>query len=375
MTKKSKLVLAMASMLGITAGATAVSGFAWFTTTKSATVDITNIGVYSKSSALNVTLKSADEGCTDSTATPSSASDINLVGAVAAAKTETILSDGTATVTLAQYPSAKPTLIQVGGEDKTSTTTWTTNTKTLTLAEAPAAQTVISVTYTPYAALTDVSSVDGQNIYKPTWTASGEGRYATAIPAASEGYIQFTMTLKASGASPLKVFLNKPNITAASGSTADTSAAAITRVALIEDDDQNPLTANTTKLVLQNSLSSNKGIDSSFAGSVNCRLDGTANPNDGWDLSLLTATVDSDIYAVPNATDKSNMSEAPEIDTAAKKALSNYVTTVAAGGQTDIIVSIWLEGTCGNTGSGPNGSFADSPENGMISVSLPLIAF
>ena len=46
MTKKSKMTLALASMLGITAGATAVSGFAWFATTKSADIDITNIGVY-----------------------------------------------------------------------------------------------------------------------------------------------------------------------------------------------------------------------------------------------------------------------------------------------------------------------------------------
>ena len=111
MTKKSKLVLAMASMLGITAGATAVSGFAWFTTTKSATVDITNIGVYSKSSALDVTLKAGLVGCTDDN---SGSGDINLVGAVGAAKTETILSDGTATVTLSQYPSVKPTAISVG---------------------------------------------------------------------------------------------------------------------------------------------------------------------------------------------------------------------------------------------------------------------
>ena len=369
MTKKSKMTLALASMLGITAGATAVSGFAWFTTTKAATVDITNIGVYSKSSALDVTLKSADEGCTDSTVDPSSSGDINLVGAVGAAKTETILSDGTTTVTLSQYPSVKPTVIQVGGVDKTTGTTWTENTKTLTLEEAPAAQTPITVTYTPYAALTDVSSIDGQHIYKPTWTASGEGRYATAIPAASEGYIQFTMTLKASGASPLKVYLNQASITAASASDADTSAAAITRVAFVE--------GSTTQLVLQNNIASpnNKGINETFAATENCRLDGGAGANDGWDLSLLDATVSSDVFAIPQATNKSTMSDAPAIDTPANKALNNYITTVGAGDQTDITVSIWLEGTNGNTGAGPNGSFAASPENGMINVSLPLIAF
>ena len=377
MTKKSKMTLALASMLGITAGATAVSGFAWFTTTKSATVDITNIGVYSKSSGLDVQLKQAGTliGVTDNASTKG---DINLVGAVGAQKTEAITSDGTKTVTLSQYPSDEPTMVKVGETNVTSTTTWTEGTKTLTLADTPTQGDIITVTYAPYAALTDVSSVNGKDIYKPVWTASGEGRYATAITdqtdnaVVEKGYIQFTMTLKASGASDLDVFLNSPSITAASNGTADTAAAAITRVALLE--------GNTTKLVLQNAIGSpnNKGIDSSFASTMNCRLDGaTGQANDGWDLSLLSATVSGDVFAVPQQASKSTMSAAPDISTNANKALNNYVTTVAAGDETDITVTIWLEGTNGIDAYTQNagGAFTSSPENGMISVSLPLIAF
>ena len=71
MTKKSKMTLALASMLGITAGAAAVSGFAWFTTTKSANINVTNIGIYTSSSGLDVKLKSGAPliGCTDNSST------------------------------------------------------------------------------------------------------------------------------------------------------------------------------------------------------------------------------------------------------------------------------------------------------------------
>lgn len=362
MTKKSKLVLAMASMLGITAGAAAVSGFAWFTTTKAADVDITNIGVYSKSSALSVVLTEAIKGCTD--AHP--ANGVSLVGQVGAAKTELLKSDGTTTVTLSQYPSVKPTSILVGGEDKTESTTWTTDTKTLTLAAAPASGTDISVTYTPYAALTDVSSADGQSIYKPTWTAEGEGRYASAMPLATEGYVQFSMTLTATGSSDLQIYLNQPSITGLSGSGADLNAANITRVAFFE--------GTTTDLIIQNNsvATNNLGIDSTFAAAPNCRLDGGAGEDDGWDVHELDTTVTSVIgtkFATPDATNKSILSSAP-----ATTAANNYITTITHGTSKLLTVSIWLEGTSGNGGTA-DGAFAASPENGMINVSLPLIAF
>lgn len=370
MTKKSKLVLAMASMLGITAGATAVSGFAWFTTTKSADLDITNIGVYSKSSALSAVWKQANKGCVNDS---SSEGDINVVGATGSAKTDTDKGNGTKTeFTLTQYASAQPT-VKVDGVAYSGTVTWAAgNTaKTVTLDPAPANNTTVTFEYTPYAALTDVSSVDGQAIFKPKWTASGEGIYATTIDAATEGYLSFTMTLTASGSSDLAVYLNQPHINAASADNADVSAAAITRVALIEDDDQDPLTANTTKLVLQNSIASNKGIDQDFIDDgVTYDVPPTDGTPDLFDLSTLTSTVASGVFAIPDASNKSTLSTAPTAN-----ATNNFVCTVAAGTSTDIIVVVWLEGTCGNTGSGPNGKFAQSPENGMINIQLPLIAF
>ena len=54
MTNRSKMILGLASLLGVTAGATAVSGFAWFVTTKTATVDVTNIGVYNNNPSLTM---------------------------------------------------------------------------------------------------------------------------------------------------------------------------------------------------------------------------------------------------------------------------------------------------------------------------------
>lgn len=366
MTKKSKMTLALASMLGITAGATAVSGFAWFTTTKSADVDITNIGVYSKSSALSATFQTANKGCVNDSSTEG---DINVKGSTGTATTDTFTGDGSKTVfTLKQYASAQPT-VKVGGTAYSGTVTWTAgNTaKTVTLSDAPAADAVITMEYTPYAALTDVSSIDGQNIYKPTWTASGEGIYATAIPAATEGYLSFTMRLTASGSSDLAVYLNQPHITAATADPADAAAAAITRVALIEDK-----ATDETLLVLQNNTASpnNKGIDSAFvSGGFNYDSDTDGN-KDLFDISQVTATVAAAKFAAPDATNKSTMSSEP-----GQTAANNFLTTIDAGQQKDIIVVVWLEGTNGNTGAGPNGSYASSPENGMINIQLPLIAF
>lgn len=373
MTKKSKMILALASMLGVSAGATAISGFAWFTTTKSADIDISNIGVYSKSSALSVTLGSAVKGCTDVVGEGASKEgDINLVGAVASENvTDYVTATANQTVfTLDQYPSAEPT-VKVNNVAYSGTITWEERTKTVTL-DQQAEGAVVSFTYAPYAALTDVSSVDGINVYKPVWTASGEGKLATAITAnPSTGYIQFTMNLKATGSAELNVFLDRPSIDPIdSGATSpDTYAANLTRVAFVEN--------NTTKLILQKDpTTNNKGIDSTFAGTANCRLDGTtATPNDGWDLSQLTATVSSDVLAGLDNTNKAVRSSAPAFSTAAEKKASNFITTVPAGQSTTITVTIWLEGTSGNTDGKPEGSFVNSPENGMIDVNLPLIAF
>lgn len=380
MTKKSKLVLAMASMLGITAGATAVSGFAWFATTKSADIDITNIGVYSKSSALSVVLTQTIKGCADLTGEQASkAGDINLVGASAASTvTDVRNGDGSnQTFTLDQYPNAQP-VVKVGDNDAAyeGTVTWTNADgagKTVTLSTAPSGK--ISFTYTPYEALTDVSSVDGEHIYKPTWTAAKEGEIATAMDPASTGYVQFTMTITATGTSGLDVFLDRAKIEPAkSGDAADTAAANITRVAILEGT-----STKTTDIILQKNTAApnNKGIDSTFAGTPNCKLTPDAVSNNGWDLKSLTATVDADIFAQLDGSNKSILSQAPDHSTVAEKKASNYVTHMNPGEQKLLTVSIWLEGTSYNDGNTAYGKYASAtnPENGMINVQLPLIAF
>jgi hypothetical protein len=79
-------------------------------------------------------------------------------------------------------------------------------------------------------------------------------------------------------------------------------------------------------------------------------------------------------FANPDEANKSVLSTAP-----AMTAANNYITTVPAGGQTDIIVTVWLEGTNGNVDEHLYGNYDAendlNPLNGSINVSLPLIAF
>ena len=358
----------MASMLGITAGATAVSGFAWFTTTKKADVDISNIGVYSKSSALAVTFKEALVGCADDGSDPG---DID----VKTAGTETFTGDGTTTsFTLKDIPDAKPTVKLGDTPVDEANVSWTSGTKVVSLSTPPANGVSVKITYSPFSAvLTDVSSVDGQAIYKPTWTATGEGRYATAVPTVQEGFLRFSMTLEASGSSDLKVYLNLPTISPSGSTEADVAAAKIARVSIVEDADQDlDVTANVTRLVLQNNnIANNKGIDSTF---VAAGKTGTQPGTSTAVFDMNSINVACTNFANPDTVDKSALSTAPDM-TAAK----NYITTVPAGGQTDIIVTVWLEGTNGNVSSNLYGSYDAendlNPLNGSIDVSLPLIAF
>ncbi|MBR6226430.1 MAG: hypothetical protein IKQ78_04410 [Bacilli bacterium] len=368
MTKKSKMILGLASMLGVSAGAAAVSGFAWFTTTKKATVDVTNIGVYSKSSNLNVQYTAAVKGCIDDPNDASSVGDINIMAS--AEKTQNFTGDGTTTsFTLDLEPYAAPTATVDGN---TTAVTWTSG-KTISFASAPGNGLPIVVTYKTHSVLTDVSSVDGQKFYKPVWTAGNEGLYATSIlssalptPTLTEGWLSFTMTLTANGSSPLKVFLNTPSITAATGATteqqdANDAAAEIARVALIEDE--------THYLVLQNTsvATNNLGINQTYVN------DNSLKTNGLYDLSKLAEEVDEDHFAIPNASDKSNLSDAP-----AENATQNYVTTVPAGASKVITVAIWLEGTShitAYTAPSGGGSYSADPANGIFSVALPLIAF
>ena len=356
MTKKSKMTLALASMLGITAGATAVSGFAWFTTTKSATVDVTNIGVYSTSSNLNVTFYQNIKGCADQS---TQAGDVDVV-AQSAAKTETFTGNGTKTqFTLACEPIEKPTVKIDDVDYAESNVTWTSG-KTVTLAAAPTNAAVVKITYQTQEVLTDISSRDGQTFYKPTWAAGYEGLYATAMPTATEGYLSFSMHIQANGSSPLSVYLNQPQILAmVKDDTEDEALADVARVAIIHD--------STTRMILQrNAATNNLGIDSTFT--VNHRLAEGEGADDSWDLSALATTVPT--LVSPNAADKKILSGAP-----AKTKEQHWVADLAAGEETTVTVTVWLEGTSGNTTSDASGQFSGDIAAGKIKVSLPLIAF
>ena len=371
MTKKSKLVLAMASMLGITAGAAAVSGFAWFTTTKSATVSVTNIGVYSKSSALAVTFKEGIR-CTGSNVTGG----INVIGDHAASTTTQVFTAtaGQTTFTVDKHPYAagSATVAIKSGESPESAGTVTNineQTRVITISDTVLAGDKVSITYTPYEAMTDISSYDGQTFYKPTWTATGEGHYATALPTTTTGHVEFTMTLAATGASDLMVYANSGvAITAADNTNAhDNAAAGITRVAVIDDY------SGATKFVTQNATAAGAvGINSTWAGTKNADFDGEAG-NDGWDLK---ATGGSAIPTITNLVQANAIADKSAHDAtwaASNQAYTDgYITTVPAGQTRDVTVAIWLEGT-NNTDS--EGKFNADPEKGMIGVTLPLIAF
>lgn len=374
MTKKSKLVLAMASMLGITAGAAAVSGFAWFTTTKSAVVSVTNIGVYSKNSALAVSFKEGTR-CTGTNVTGG----INVVGTPAASTTvQAITANATQASTkkfaVDKHPvdnSTATVTIKSGANEAVAghITAVDEESREITLSDTILEGDIVTFTYTPYESMTDISSYDGQTFYKPTWTATGEGRYATAIPTTTTGHVQFTMTLAATGASDLMVYANAGvEITPADDTNDhDNAAAGITRVAVIDD------LSSATKFVTQNATSAGAvGINSTWAGAMNADLDGEAG-NDGWDLKA------TGVNAIPTIT---NLVQADAIaDKSAHDATwaashqtyaDGYITTVPAGQTRDVTVAIWLEGTNNTDG---NGKFNADPEKGMIGVNLPLIAF
>lgn len=362
MTKKSKMILGLASMLGVSAGATAVSGFAWFITTKSATVDITNIGVYSTSSGLDVQLKTIHQGLTVNDS-PATAHNIDLLGATES-KTETILATeaNQTTFNLQKYASAI-TSVKVGENEPTDAYTHTAGTKVVTLTSGAGivVGTPVVIQYSAYAALTDISSTDGQTFYKPTWTAGNPGLYATAMPTTTSGYVSFTMTLTASGNDALDIYLNGASISAAVDGAANTAAANIARVAFIEN--------TTTNLIIQNTVvnTNNKGIDSSFVANSDVADRVNGNNCTQWDLSKL-ATTPAKLAAIDHSV-KDTWS------TGAKTTAQNYVCTVNGQSSVDIKVAIWLEGTSGNSTNNASGQFSGEIENAMISVNLPLIAF
>ena len=352
------MILGLASLLGVTAGATAVSGFAWFVTTKTATVDVTNIGIYNNNPSLSLTI----DNLKGITRTNEGANDFDFEASKdSTKKTETTAGDGSTTeFILTGTPVAGATPIAFV-DDVLTNITYTANTKTVKFSEAPGTGAEIRFEYWDGAALTDVSSIDGVNIYDPTWQTAYEGRTASLIPYAKEGeqYISFDMNFaKVTTGNGLKIYLSQPTITAKSDTTANNAAADVTRVAFSID--------GTNVLTLSNKADT-EGTD--YKRGLSKTL---VEPTSGTNARTTPGTYNMESYldncqnlAKPATENYFVRSDAPAESTAA-----NYITTIGNENVT-VHVAIWLEGTSHVNG---NGDYS-APIGGEINVSLPIVAF
>ena len=357
------MILGLASLLGVTAGATAVSGFAWFVTTKTATIDVTNIGVYNNNPSLSVNITNM-KGVKR---TNNAANDFNLeAGKDSTSLFETFTGDNSTTeFTLTGTPVAAPSAYVDGVF--TSTTWDSAAPKKVTFATAPATDKEIRIVYVDNAALTDVSSADAINFYDPTWMAAFEGTKATRIPnaVAGEQYISFDMVFTAPTTGSLKVFLDRPTITALDNTNdADKEAAAVARVGFASDS-ANILTLSNKD---HNDTGYEKGISKTKveaypgAGTSN---GANAKTTDG-EYVVTEVLADCANLVKPSTTNYSVMSSAPDMDAA-----HMYLGEVSSSNVT-IHVSIWLEGTSHVDAETGNNS---TPIGGEINVSLPIVAF
>lgn len=352
MKNRSKMILGLASLLGVTAGATAVSGFAWFVTTKTAAVDVTNIGVYNNNPSLSVTV----DNLHGVNRTNAAANDFNLEAAKDSTKfNESATGDGTKTAfQLTGTPVAGTTPVAYVNGVKDDTAVYTPANKTFTFTSAPAEGDKLVFAYCDSAALTDVSSIDGINVYDPTWQVAAEGKKATLIPEADEGeqYISFDLIFAKPSVGSLKIFLDRPTITAKNGSKAeDIAAAAVSRVAFS--------TGTTNLLTLSNNVGTkfDKGISKTKVG--------TADTVTG-DYTVTDLLDNCQNLNVPATENYSVRSSAPTANAA-----SMYIGEVTSAADYTVHVSIWLEGTSDVDAEGNN----SDPIGGEINVSLPIVAF
>ena len=373
MKNRSKMILGLASLLGVTAGATAVSGFAWFVTTKTAAIDVTNIGIYNNNPSLSIQLANPH----GVKLTNDAQNDFDLEAAKDSTSiSETFDGDGTATeFTVAGSPLDTPTIYV---DDVVSTTaSYDKNTKKITFTSAPDDGAKIKAVYYDNAALTDVSSIDGINVYNPTWQTAYEGRRATKIPAATAGehYISFDLQFAPASTGSLKVFLDRPNISAKASDDAaqllrNQAAASVARVAFsVGEENKLTLSQNVGDKYKQgikaSKVTSYPGDPDYSTGAEN---DPEKNKNaftTAGDYAV-KATLDNceNLYA-PINTNYSVLSSAPE-------ALPEnmYITTVSSAPVT-VHVAIWLEGT---SNTDDVGNFS-TPIGGEINVKLPIVAF
>lgn len=351
------MILGLASLLGVTAGATAVSGFAWFVTTKTASVSVTNIGVYNNNPSLTMHINNP-QGISQIANDGNNYSFSAVKDSTTASETAT--GDGTKTAfVLTGEPVRIPTVYVDG---KLTATTYDSEHKTVTFGTAPAAGAAIDFVYWDNAALTDISSIDGVNFYDPTWQVANEGKKATIIPTATAGehYISFEMEFVAPTTGALEVFLDRPTITPKDGEkAADVAAASVARVGFA--------TAGTTnKLTISNNVGEHyeKGI--SKAKVEDYQGGGTnANTTGNGDYVITNVLDNCQNLVVPSTENYSILSAAP-----AKTAAKNHIATIN-GANVTVLVTIWLEGT---SAVNEDGNYS-APIGGEINVSLPIVAF
>jgi len=186
MKKKTQVILGLSSIVAVTAGVAGASTFAWFTTTRTAQVNLTSAKIYNTTSKLVISYGSTD-GSTDGS------------------------------ITSGGYREGHTDIIDVVGS---------TNAK-----------------------MTDVSG-DGVSLYRPDWVPGGEGVTASAINKMTNAspttpdyyYLKFSITLSNDGNARMKVFLNTGSSVFAhapdggSATAASTTAAKATRVAILDSN-------------------------------------------------------------------------------------------------------------------------------------------
>ena len=378
MTNRSKMILGLASLLGVTAGATAVSGFAWFVTTKTAIVDVTNIGIYNNNPSLSVTL-----GETKGVLRTNDAeNDFDLRAANDSSSVDqTFTADGIKTdFVLTTKPLAAPT-VYIDDVEDTTLHSYDAANKTIHFDDAPASGKKIRAVYYDKAALTDVSSINGLDVYDPTWEAAYEGLRATKIPAAKAGeqYITFELEFAPATTGSLKVFLDRPTITGVTSAvpaetTRNNAAASVARVAFSVNSANvltlsNSVGTNYDKGIKPGNVTNypgdpdyNNGVES---GAENDPEKGKNAYTTAGDYAVLATVDDCEHLYAPIDTNYSIRSTAPEATPA-----NMYIATVTDAPVT-VLVSIWLEGTSAVDG---NGNYS-TPIGGEINVHLPIVAF
>ncbi len=295
MKTKNKVMLGIAAMTAATLGVGTTATFAWFTTTRTATVNVSKIEA--KALAGNLEIK------------------YNPI-----AKGGTVAGTGTTANTYVAGGN-----LNVAGESTT-------------------------ITYA-----TDVSG-DGKTFYRPNWKPGADGTTASSITAlasaentaavadpaapALQNWVEFNLSFKNSGNKAIDLFLNKGSQVNAvdTGDTADVAAAKATRIAIWDSTNANCLCLwqydNTDAATLKN-------VTTAAAGTALYGVD-----------KFTTAALAAEVYtdATHVTPHEILVGEPQDVVVENQNALKNapseqYLGTLNAAAELTVRVAIWFEGT------------------------------